>query len=98
MTSGRSGGQPLDGFVAIDALGDNLEPVRRGEDPGQPGPDDRLVVDERDTDHGVRASPARIASFAPSGSVQLTRQPRRVGPAVSSPPSAVARSRMPISP
>src|SRR5215217_1664867 len=90
--------QALYGLPAVDALGDDLESIARGEDPRQTGPDDRLVVDERHADHRVAASPAPIETFASSGSRQLTRQPSAVGPAVSSPPSAVARSRIPVKP
>ena len=95
---GPQGGQPLDGFEATDALGHDLEPVGGGEDPGQAGPDDRLVVHERHPDHRVPPSATGRASFASSGSVQVTSHPSGVGPAVSSPPSAAARSRIPTSP
>jgi hypothetical protein len=95
---GPQGAQPLDGFMAADALGHDVEPVRRGEDSRQAGTDDRLVVDERHPDHRVTPSATGTASLASSGSVQVTSQPSGVGPAVSSPPSADARSRIPISP
>jgi hypothetical protein len=91
-------GQLLDGLLAVGALGDHVEPVVGGEDPGQAGADDGLVVDEGDADHGVRASSTGIASVASSGSRQLTCQPSGVGPAAKSPPSAVARSLIPTRP
>ena len=52
-TSGRRAGSSSTASSAVGALGNDLEPVGRGEDPRQAGPDDGLVVDEGDPDHGV---------------------------------------------
>ena len=89
-TSGRSAGSSSTACRPSAQLGDDLEAVGRREDSREAGADDRLVVDEGGSDHRLPRSS--------SGSSQRTRQPSRVGPAVSSPPSAVARSCIPISP
>jgi hypothetical protein len=82
--------QFLDRLPAVGTLGDDLEPVRGREDPRETRADDGLVVDESDPDHRLLPSP--------TGSWQLNRHPLGVGPAANSPPSAVARSCMPIRP
>jgi hypothetical protein len=84
------GGQLRDRLPAVGILSDDLEAVGRREDSRQPGADDGLVVDDRGSDHRLPLSSA--------GSTQRTRQPSGVGPAANSPPSAVARSCIPISP
>ena len=61
-----------------------------GERMRQTRADDGLVVDEGGADHGQRESSTGIR--------QVTSQPPGVGPAENSPPSAVARSCIPISP
>ena len=72
---------------AVRALTDHLEAVLGGQDPGQAGPDDRLVVDQQDADHADG-----------TGSRATTRHPCGVGPACSSPPTVAARSPIPVSP
>src|SRR5262245_10859285 len=90
-TVGRHGRYDL---VAVIALGDDLETVVRSQDSGGPGAHDWLIVDDNYPNHGRDCSwPA-----AASGSRASTRHPSAVGPASRSPPSARARSRMPISP
>ena len=80
----------LQRLPAIGALGHDLEPVRWRENSRQPRTNERLVVDDRDSDQ------RRHSPF--TGSSQRTRQPLGVAPAANSPPSAVARSCIPISP
>ena len=77
-------------LAAVGTLGHDLEAVRRGENSRQPGSDDGLVVDDGGSNHRLPSSS--------TGSSQRTRQPSRVGPASRLPPSAVARSCIPISP
>jgi hypothetical protein len=82
--------QLLHRLATVGTLGDDLKAVRRRQDSGEARPDDRLVVDDGDSDH-------RLLPFS-TGSSHRTRQPSPVGPAANSPPSAVARSCIPISP
>ena len=83
-------GKLIHRLPAVGALRYDLEAVRRRENSRQPGSDDGLIVDDCDSDH-------RLCSSS-SGSRHRTSQPSRVGPAANSPPSAVARSSIPISP
>ena len=87
-TSSDNAGSRSTASDAVAALGDDLEPVLRRQDPRDARAHDRLVVDETDADH----------AGASTGSRHVTRQPPGVGPASRSPPSAAARSRMPTSP
>src|SRR5512132_974848 len=84
------GRKVLHGLAAIGTFGDDIEAVFGREDSGQAGSDDSLVVNKSGPNHRLPRSS--------TGSSQLTRQPSRVGPAANSPPSAVARSCIPISP
>ena len=71
-----------------------LDAVGGAEDAGRAGAHDRLVVDDDDPDQGT--NPSRPAGV--SGSRASTRQPSQVGPASNSPPTALARSRIPTNP
>jgi hypothetical protein len=84
------GRQLLHRLAAVSALRYDFEAVRGGENSRQPGSDEGLVVDDRDSDHRLPSSS--------TGNSQRTRQPSGVGPASNAPPSAVARSCIPISP
>ena len=82
-------GQLLHRLPAVDTLRDDLETVLGREDSRKAGSDDGLVVDESGADHRPTRSRGRR---------QVTSHPSGVGPAANSPPSAVARSCIPISP
>ncbi len=75
--------------------GPNFEPVGGTQDAGKAGADHRLVVDDHDADHD---EPPTSAVHGCSGNVASTVHPSPVGPAVTSPPRARARSAMPTKP
>src|SRR4051794_21306172 len=80
-----------DGLASVGGLGDHLDGGLGGEDRGQAGPDDALVVRDQHADrHGALLARGRTAwtHHPPSGS----------GPACTVPPSRPTRSVMPISP
>ena len=82
-------------LVAVAALGDDLETVLGTEDADDATAHDRLVVDDDDADHDRHDS---LLGAARIGSRASTRQPSIVVPASRLPPSARARSLIPISP
>ena len=75
----------LDRLLAVRGGADQLDPVEQPEQRAEALADHALVVGEQDADHV-------------SGSHSSTLKPSSVGPALSSPPSSSARSRMPVSP
>ena len=77
-----------DGVLAVDRRAHDLHVGQQGEQGRQALPDDRLVIGDQHP--GGRPGHA--------GSHSRTRNRSPVAPAVSSPPSSSARSRMPVSP
>src|SRR6185436_17398068 len=78
--------------AAVVGLAHHLEVVLRVEQEAEAGPDQRLVVGEHHSDH-------RLATTSAVGRCASTRKPPPTrGPAVSTPPTVAARSRMPARP
>ena len=76
-------------FAAVGGLGHHLDVVLGVEERAEPAADERLVVDQQDTDHGVRST---------GSSAWTVKPPSLRGPRWSCPPRAVTRSRIPSSP
>ena len=90
-TSGRRARGQADRLVAVGGLADHLDAVLGVQQRPEPGPDQRLVVGQQHPDHW--------SPLSSRGRRAWTRKPPPGrGPAVSSPPRAATRSRMPRMP
>jgi hypothetical protein len=79
------------GFSSVSGLADDLDVGLAAEDCRQSGPDNALIVSDQD--------PNRHSAVPLRGRVACTLQPRSgFGPAISVPPSRLARSVMPTKP
>lgn len=58
-----------DGLVAVTGLADDLEVVLTRDDHGDPGAEERLVVDERDPDAHAPRAPSRLVDGSGDGSI-----------------------------
>ena len=89
----RDVGQVLPGqcqaLAAVGGLGHHLDVVLDVEQRAESAADERLVVDQQDTDHDVRST---------GSSAWTVKPPSLRGSARSRPPRAVTRSRIPSSP
>src|SRR5690606_25718298 len=83
-----------DRLATVGCLGHDLEIGLRVHEHADAGTEQRLVVDERDTDH---ADPPVVAA-TPSGMVARTMNAPPSSATSSLPPTSCARSRMPMSP
>src|SRR4029079_8275611 len=81
-----------DGSPAVVRLSDHLEIVLGVEQEAKSGPNQLLVVGEDDADHRL-ATTSAVGRWASTWKPPPTR-----GPAVSTPPTVAARSRMPARP
>src|SRR5207247_1442524 len=100
-------GHRLQGLHPVLALPHDLESVPEPEDPGQPGPDQGLVVHQEDPDHGATVPGALgargrwsgpVPSGGSSGNEHSTAHPAPSDLARNVPSSREARSRMPMIP
>src|SRR5205085_6533808 len=83
------------GLLAVARLTHDLEVVLCAEQGAKAGTHESLIVGQGDADHRF-ASLASLTSLTATGSVARTKKPPAgPGPALSSPPRAAARSRMP---
>lgn len=91
-------------LVTVGGLADDLHVLGTAQHEGQPGPHQRVVVDEEQSDRShasyvITVATGRLGVAQPHGSLARTsKPPPGVGPCSRVPPASVARSVSPISP